>query len=44
MKKIIFLGVICGLTASCVRNNDVDVRQAVIDRGVNSCLNKMKTR
>lgn len=43
MKKIIFLGVICGLTASCVRNNDVDVRQAVIDRGVNSCLNKMKT-
>ena len=43
MKKLIFLGVICGLTVSCVKNNDVDARQAFIDRGVNTCLNKMKT-
>ena len=43
MKKLIFLGMICGLTASCVKNNDVDARQAFIDRGVNACLNKMKT-
>lgn len=43
MKKLIFLGMICGLTASCVQNNDVDARQAFIDRGVNTCLNKMKT-
>ena len=41
MKKLIFVGVICGLTASCVKNNDVDVRQAIIDRGVNKCLTKM---
>ena len=43
MKKLIFLGVICVLTASCVRNNDIDAKQAFVERGVNSCLNKMET-
>lgn len=43
MKKLVLLCVICGLTASCVRNNDIDAKQAFVERGVNSCLNKMET-
>lgn len=36
------MGVICGLTVSCVKNNEIDIRKAIIERSVNTCLKTLK--